>query len=277
MSEEHEEVLDTSPGVDSAQEELGAGEADSGQPVSDESEASSDDTSGTTYQELTPEQQARFDRIYGNMKQNERVIAQQGDMLKTAMDRLRKMEGREAGNIVEDLKAAKVQALDEGDNARVVEIDAKLAQAQSLRTRIDEPPIHQVPVQEQSLTADQEGALVQWAQEADTNGNALRPWANPAHPEYAKVTRLAEAALADPSLVTQAQAGNMKPILAEVDRMMGLKRNTGRATANTLSGTTDVTPPSRGKVTLTADEKIIAKSMGITNNAYLKSKKELGG
>lgn len=218
--------------------------------------------------------QKRFNRIYGNMKQYERIVQTMGKENKALLERLEKLETstqkRDIDAAVSELKRQKVQALDEGNTEAVVEIDEQLARVRSIEEQ--KPAPSNGSATEEIINSRDQELIYAWGNELDGNGNYKRPWAQAGHPHNAKAAAFGAAALEDPELVSR----GTEAVLAEVDRLMGMEANkTGRRTSPVLANDGGVTPRSGGKTKLSDDEKIIAKAMGVSPEAYLKSKMEI--
>lgn len=160
---------------------------------------------GTKFVEFDdPAVAARFKHIYGNMKENERLISIMADDNKKLMDKLDSMDRRQAEAEVEGrvtvLKDLKKTALEEADSGRVVEIDDELMKLRVPPEKTPAPAPDTAVQEENPLTTDQMAAISAWGQEMDTSGNYKRPWAQPSHPLHAKAAGMAAAVLNDPNM-----------------------------------------------------------------------------
>lgn len=216
--------------------------------------------------------QKRFNRIYGNMKQYERVVQQMGKENRQLLDRLDKLEGtqytQEVTTAVDNLKKDKVAALDDGNHQAVADIDDKIAQIRSLPepqpTPKPENPDFQMSTQDNQIIAE-------WGNATDANGNFVRPWAQAGHPYNTKAAAMGAAVLEDDAITAQ----GTEAILAEVDRLMGAEVKKVQRTSPVLSSDGNVTPPKPKAGNASQDEKLIAKAMGVPIDKYMKSKQEI--
>lgn len=227
----------------------------------------------TTHVEMDGETQKRFNRIYGNMKQYERVVQKMGKENKALLDRLDKLEAsthkKDVEAAVASLKRQKIQALEEGDAEAAVELDDQLARVRSIPdpgpTPQEEPSIDDI------VSPEDQQIIYKWGNELNDDGGYRRPWAQAGHPHNAKAAAIGAAVLEDQSIVSQ----GTEAVLAEVDRLMGAQTGeTAKRTSPVLTNDGSVSPKKESAKSLSADEKIIAKAMGVTPEAYLKSKLE---
>ena len=213
----------------------------------------------TDFVAMDEKMQKRFNRVYSNMKQFERLYAQTMKDQKVLLDRLSALEGKQqeqaVTQAVENLKARKVQALESGDHKGAVEIDDQIAQVRAVPEKKPEPittPTME-PVPEIS-TPDKE-LIQEWAHELTGDGNFRRPWAQAGHPYNAKATSIGMAVLEDPEFKGKAT----EEILKEVDRLMGIEVKTLKRTSPVLSSDADVPARKSKDLKLTVDQKKIAE------------------
>lgn len=237
-------------------------------------EGASKEERGTKFVKFEdPEVEARFRRVYGSLKQYERVVEQMGNQNRTLLERLEKVEKsgekREVDREIERLKEAKKTALRE-DPEKVVDIDDqiwKLRESAPKETPV-KPAAAPQTAPNHELAADQMEILNEWASETNNDGNFVRPWAHPTHREHEKAAKIAADLLEEPGW----NAKGLESILREVDKRMTRTRQE----QTVLSGDSSAKPPSTKSKALTKDEKIIAKAMGVSEEQYLKSKHSLG-
>ena len=107
-----------------------------------DTQASSEETSSTSYEEMDDGTQKRFNRIYGNMKQYERMTKQMGSDNRVLMEKIDKLQNNFEGRVIDEeitkLKRAKANALENEDHTRVVEIDDQIFNSQISGTTGDE-------------------------------------------------------------------------------------------------------------------------------------------
>lgn len=203
--------------------------------------------------------QRRFNRLYASTKQAEAALTQAASDNRKLADRMEKLENageadRTATRLTE-LKAEKVKAMEGEEHARVVEIDDQIQDLKTPAPKLEpEPEVE--PKQEDPgwFTPARQGDLVAWANQSDEKGNLRRPWAQPDHPKNARCVELTNAVLNDPDFT----GAEMNEILAEVDRLMAPRQ---RPTPTVLSDKGGAREPKKTKVTLSEDEKLVARRM----------------
>ena len=234
---------------------------------------------GTEFAEFQdPKAEARFKRIYGHVKRNERVIGQMAGDNKVLFEANQKLLDRLAGvekHISEKgtadslswLTSERKNAIEAGDLARVSDLSDKIAEVR-LRSEVgkltkprEAPPVQMGTKQEQDfLGSDLREAFTGWAAEKDKSGNLARPWAQTGHPKFRRAVEMAAAVLNDPEF----QGEDTGAVLREVDRLMG---NSKPAAATVLSGKNE----EGGRVKpakLSAEQLAVAKKMGVKPEAY---------
>lgn len=235
---------------------------------------------GTEFTEFQdPKAEARFKRIYGHVKRNERVIGQMAGDNKILFDANQKLLERFAAlekNITEKgsadslawLQTERKNSIEAGDLARVADLSDKIAEIKlrtveaRLTARKEAPPVQMGTRQEQDfLGSDLREAFTDWAAEKDkTTGNFTRPWAQKGHPEFNSAVEMSAAVLNNPRFRDK----DADAVLREVDRLMG---NSKPAAATVLSGKNE----DGGKVKptkLSAEQLAVAKKMGVAPEKY---------
>jgi hypothetical protein len=139
-----------------------------------------------------------------------------------------------------------------------------------------EPAKPDEPAEPEPLTPEQEAALSAWMQEKDESGELKRPWTAPGHPLQESAANTGAAVLADPRFASTAD------VLAEIDRRMGItteQQPQPKPNPNVLPGGGTVQKrQTNGKApALTDEEKKVARSMGIDEEAYQRQKQILSG
>lgn len=246
-----------------------AGQVEQGQETQPEANGE-DKPEGWEQVDLTPEQQARFNRIYGQMKQKDKVIEQLAQDQRKAIERLEALETshqeRETGSQLDALRMAEREALEVGDTAKAQELRDEITdlKIQSSVPKPKEEPKAQDGGQEfvnQYLTPDRMATLESWVSETDGNNQLVRPWANDSHPDYATAMRAAWAVISDPSM-KDAEIG---AILSEVDKVtgaiIGSPAPAKRPSAPVLGSNGDAPPRKQNKSTLDENQKMVARSM----------------
>ena len=211
----------------------------------------------TEFVEIDAKVQKRLNRIYGNMKQFERLYTQSLKDQKVLMNRLETLEGKQqeqaVAQAVENLKAKKVQALENQDHKTAVEIDDQIAQVRAVPEKKPEVEAKVEPVPE--IPSPDKEAIQEWAQELTADGNFRRPWAQAGHPYNAKATSIGMAVLEDPEF----KGKSTDEILREVDRLMGIEVKQLKRTSPVLSSDSDINVKKSTQTKLTADQKKIAE------------------
>lgn len=230
---------------------------------------------------LAPAVKARFERIYGHMKENERAVAESAKVNRALIERLEKLENSEIQQQITSLEARQKEAFESGDYDKAQEyanqlIDYKLAEKSRPETKIEVPEPHAT---DQPLNDDQMDLLASWARATDADGNPLRPWAHPQHQDHQKAIRYIQAAAVDPDYDIESAEG-FKALLQSVDqRMTGRRQQPQQQSrvAAVLSGNGDGRPRTSEKTPrLTPEEQRVAEGMGYTPKQYAEIKAKYG-
>ena len=219
---------------------------------------------GKQFVEFTPEQEARFKRVYGHMKEYERELKKVSENNGILLSKLEEMEtklhSRETTDILSQLKADKKAAYEAGDITKVMEIDEKILGI-SLKPKPEKIELKQTDPKEiaqEWLTPERKATLDSWAQEQDANGTPVRPWTAPTHPKYARLVEMAAGVMNDPDF----KDGPIENVLQEVDKLMGLEKpRATRQTAAVLGGDTNASPGNNSSAPLSEAQKRTARLM----------------
>lgn len=221
-------------------------------------------TEGKQFVEFTPEQEARFKRVYGHMKEYERELKKVSENNGILLSKLEEMESkfssRETTDALAILKAEKKAAYESGNIDKVMEIDDKIIRLSTAPKpeKIELKKTDPKEVASEWLTPERKAVLDAWAQEPDQSGTPLRPWTNPNHPKYARLVEMAAGVMNDPDF----KDGPIENVLQEVDRLMGLdKPKAVRQTAAVLGGDTNASPATDKSAPLTEAQKRTARLM----------------
>lgn len=186
---------------------------------------------------MTPEVQARFNKLYGEAKTaKERAALLEAHTLKLQQatqklqDRLDAAEKRDA---VEGLKSQLRAAREQGDDDKVESIQEKLTEllveekiSKKVKPETKEQPrdaeMQQAAVQ---LSQSEQRITAKWANETDEEGELLRPWA--ALSEHPKSTAAADY-LAELIQSDEYSELTIKEKLAMVDEKFGRKKQVKR-------------------------------------------------
>ena len=107
-------------------------------PVEEEKkEVSQEKLDGKKFVEFTPEQEARFKRVYGHLKEYERNLMKLAQQNGELMGKLEQMEAKylakDTGDRLTALKAEKKAAYESGNIDRVMEIDDQIMELKSAK------------------------------------------------------------------------------------------------------------------------------------------------
>lgn len=234
------------------------------------------------WENLTPEQrgalkdriddlttQARFaQRDLDHLKEH------LGNRLEKLSERTGKLEEAEFGDQVEQLRAQKVQALEEYDFEKAAAIDEQLMEVKLSQRQMPQPEPTPEPSEAQ-IDPGLQSYISEWGAERDDSGNYVRPWANPGHPEYEKAVDTAIRYSKDPVWMADVNSSD-NPTVAFLNKFDKAYRGRSRP-QEVLSGATNASPQNKGKITLNADQRRVADLMGLSHDAYAASLKEIEG
>lgn len=210
--------------------------------------ASKSEPSGYDRVEFTPEQKARFDRVYGQMKAQDRKIAERDQVLREQSEVIAELQ-KNVGTVVNHLNAQTTEqsvesaresaqvAFNKGDSKAYLAAMEKVASLQAQKIAQDilrqqQPQRQQVKqannavdvanraVQQGFMSPQDEPAFEAWQDEKDASGNLVRPWAKreTAGDSFDSALMRSASVFADPKL----RHVSIEQKLAEVDRIMGV-------------------------------------------------------
>ena len=219
---------------------------------------------GKKFVEFTPEQEVRFKRIYGHMKEYERTIQKmsenQGVLISKIEELQTKSHVRDTTDTLTQLKAEKKAAYTEGNIDKVMDIDEKIIALSNKPEpeKISFPKSDPKKEAEEWLTPDRKVALDRWAQETDPQGTPIRPWTLPTHPKYPRLVEMAAGVMNDPDY----KDGSLENVLVEVDRLMGVEKPRAvRGTAAVIGGDNNAGNIIQGDTKASEDQKRAARMM----------------
>jgi len=200
-----------------------------------------------------PETEARFKRVYFNMKQYERAVDQTTADNRKLLERIEKMESEQAEKSSSEqtakLREAEKAAMEEGDYEK-----AQTARDRITDLKVDSKiPKPEVKEEEPWLTPEREDYMAEWASQRDEKGVLLRPWADPEHENHQKMVQLAE------DLVKENPNISLVGLLDHWE-IAARRAAPKRTAAAVLPGSGDVRPNTK-KMTLSEDEKLIVRRM----------------
>lgn len=220
---------------------------------------------------LDPAAQARFDRIYRQMKAQDEKLELQGRFLeKVAKDKAdieRKLQEKDSKDALEQVRDKIKSAR---DNGNVDEEDRLRDQLVSLTTEFEvrkrlpvvDTPIAPNPTKPAgdpyaTLSASDKALITRWANAEDNDGNLVRPWASRQDNSRAQ---LAAQLLAGVLNQTAQQDLTMDEKLALVDDQMGTQAPASRR-ASPVMGTNLTPRTNTPKPKITPDQARIAKKL----------------
>jgi len=205
--------------------------------------------------EFTPEQKARVDRLYANMKKYEhesRTTKEDNQRLLQAFESLQTQQGQIINHIQKNdfqdaearLTSERQAAWDKGDitafnkaNDGLFEIKAKKVVTESLPkiTPVEQPKNNgymngqRMPVVDAVNQAVERGEIEpqeaqifkSWESQADDMGMKVRPWTDPSHPLNQAAAIEGRAVFENPAFKNKTFAEKLK----EIDRRMGIQTN----------------------------------------------------
>lgn len=232
--------------------------------------------------EFSPEQKARFDRVYGNMKryeQSAKESKQANEILSEQLRALSENQNRIVTHIQQDdfktaeqqLKVERQAAWTAGNSNAYDEANDKLRDLSVRRAMAEmQPPksqnLPQQPylpkvsgeavleraTQQGVITADEATTYRAWMDDADTYGNPKRPWINETDPRNPQAAAIGKAVFNSPALQNKSFGDKLR----EIDRLMGIQQP--QANQNVLPNGNLTRPNKNNNVKLTDYEAKIA-------------------
>lgn len=206
-----------------------------------------------------------FRSLYGAVKNSERMYqalaAHNQELEKVVSEHLTATQQDVLAEKVSGIEAKIATALENGDYKSAAALTSEMTDVKTKALADAKPKARE---SEAGGLTPQEAAYAQrWASETDDDGQFKHPWAQPTHPKNAAFISTCEAVFQEPEFRHQ----GVERILAEASRRMGFgpKRQT---TSPVL--TSDPKPKPKPQAELTADQKAVARKMGIPEDRYLK-------
>jgi hypothetical protein len=253
---------------------------------------------GTDWVEIEdPKLKARFNRLYRHTKEaNERaekterqisLLAEQNTKLQKALETIAGgMRDKEMQAELATLKKDAKEALATGDTEAFMEANERLLE---MKQAAKAPP--EKPAQSESVISQTEVNVINaWQGQKDDDGEPLRPWAMPNHPEFASTQDLIQ------RVARTMPDAPVREILGEVDRRMEKllatdddedeRPNPVRRAFSSPRGRP--APQERERTSLSTQERVIAEAMFMggrgslaktskeAHELYLKQKKAMG-
>ena len=253
---------------------------------------------GTDWVEIEdPKLKARFNRLYRHTKEaNERaekterqisLLAEQNSKLQKALETIAGgMRDKEMQAELATLKKDAKEALATGDTEAFMEANERLLEMKQSAKKEAEAPAPAEP----AISQTEMQVINAWQQQKDDEGEPLRPWAMPNHPEFASTQDLIQR-------VTRTMPdASVREILREVDKRMEKilgaddededQPNPVRRAFASPRGRP--APQERERTSLSNQERVIAEAMFMggrgslaktskeAHELYLKQKKAMG-
>lgn len=263
-TEELEQVAEETP--EAAEAEAPEQEAEKEAPQAD-----TDGKKFVDFTELPPEVEARFKRMYGHMKQYERVAQEHAKVNKALVERLEKLEEGDFQERMETIQEQQRQAWENGDYDKAQKLNDKLIDyklAQQGREEKGGPEVTAPNFQEDPIPEEHMGKLSAWASETGRDGQPLRPWANPQHPQHRRALHAIQSAVLDPDLYDVETGEGFENVLKHVDGKMG-RASSKPSPGAVLPGSGDTSPRQSARTPRLTPEQIrAAEGMGYTPKQY---------
>lgn len=232
--------------------------------------------------EFSPEQKARFDRVYGNMKRYEQSAKESKQANEILAEQLRALSENQNKIVThiqhEDFKSAEQQlkadrqaawtagnsnAYDEAnDKLRDLSVRKAMAEMQPPKSQNlpQQPYLPKVSGEAVLERATQQGVISNeeattyraWMDEADTNGNPKRPWINETDNRNPQAAAIGKAVFNSPAMQNKTFGDKLR----EIDRLMGIQQP--QANQNVLPNGNLTRPNKNNTVKLTDYEAKIA-------------------
>lgn len=170
--------------------------------------------------------QRRFNRMYAQTKHNEGIQKQLLEDNKKLIERLEAIENSKSKETLqsslEKLKAERRNALINGDLVRADELDDAIF---DLKTSTKNEPVKEKKEETPYISPGLQARVGSWITETDEEGNVLRPYATPGHPQHEQFRKIVEGILADPEVAAtvlhlDANDPNVDEVFTRVDKAM---------------------------------------------------------
>lgn len=234
----------------------------------------------------TPEQQAKFDYMYKQTKMSDARNAMLTDMLQTQQQQLDDLKARFSNTDAADAERillTKIKtARDSGDDAAEFEalnelVDFKADQ----KLNHAKPPKQQQPNQNNDQQSKDLRYIETLMEEVDDNGNALRPWLQEDHPDFATAYSLLETKIApkfngDP-LYLQKSMFELDQIMRNKMTEQTPQQTTKARVPNPMQGSNLTNVTKKPTIKMTREEIEIAKKLGVDPKRYAAKRDEIKG
>lgn len=179
---------------------------------------------GTDWVEIEdPKLKARFNRLYRHTKEaNERaekterqiaLLAEQNGKLQKALESIAGgLKDKETQAELADLKKSAKEALATGDTEAFMEVNERLLEIKQENKKPPAPAAEAAP----QITQTEMQVLQVWQTAKGEDGEPLRPWAMPNHPEFAATQEMIQKVANEPGMGN----ASIRELLKEVDKRM---------------------------------------------------------
>jgi hypothetical protein len=254
---------------------------------------------GTDWVEIEdPKLKARFNRLYRHTKEaNERaekterqiaLLAEQNGKLQKALESIAGgLKDRETQAELADLKKSAKEALATGDTEAFMEVNERLLEIKQ-EAKKPAPAAEAAP----AITQTEMQVLQSWQSAKGDDGEVLRPWAMPNHPEFAATQEMIQKVANEPGMGN----ASIRELLKEVDKRMAKLMDADDDDEDTpnpvrrafASPRGRPAPAERQQANLSNQERVIAEAMFMggrgslaktakeAHELYLKQKKAIG-
>lgn len=201
--------------------------------------------------------EARFKRIYGQLKHREDVEKQLIKDNRALMERLSKIEKAKEDETrnasLADVEKRIAKANEEGNYDEAAKLTRFLAREEAAAVRPKETP----KPKEQPAGVHPDAFVAEaWSSETDDSGKPVRPWARTGHPQNADAMELMAAVFEDPRYAD-------KPVMTQLREMeRRFKAKFAKPTASSvLDGSGDNRPGADKVVDLSNEQKAVARAL----------------
>ena len=225
--------------------------------------------------------QRRFNRMYAQLKTQERVQSTIIETNRALMDKLEKIEAdnssKQQTSELDQLKQTRREALMSGDLVKADELDEQIFE---LRTKKATPKPEPKQAQPEPLDPEVNDRVTQWATETDDDGVLIRPFMHANHPEHKRAMALIQSVLTDETMYGK-EIEDYVQAVDKVLEMTGVVKSKKRSVPTPAPVLQSVGRPRIGatKVALSSDEINVAKKMYSDDpdpiGRYIKAKEKL--
>lgn len=221
--------------------------------------------------EFTKEQQQRFNRLYKQVKDGKTRQEQLLEDNKKLFEKLSKLEeqltDKEVKTALTGLKKARNTAIQEGDADKATEIEEEI---ENIRNKHEEAKKELKKEKEELeqkytksvLSEETQARVKEWVTEKDENGELVRPFADPKHPQHGKFRRVVNAVLSDEDVSGMTEDETFEAVDTALKAVGLIKTKDKKPTiATVLPGLASSGGSKKPPVKLSETQRYIAKKM----------------